>query len=411
MTLEGKRLVYLDNACQSLRPRQVIDAIGSYYDVLGCCPGSISSSNALAAKTAAATSEARVKVARFLQVAETEVIWQPNTTYGINLVAMSLSSPLCSPSIRLRKGDDVVTTDMEHHSGLLPFWRLEQERGIRHRIFSVEGDGTIDLQKFQEFLTRKTKLVSVVWASNVTGTISPIEEVVKIAHDNGSLILVDGAQYVPHHSVDLGTLKMDFAVFSIHKMCGPSGMGVLFGVEELLRAMPPVFVGGETVSLVSVSGGPGGEKISPSFRNPPERFEPGLQNFAGIIGAGAAVDYLKKIGMDNIERHEETLVKLLMTQLAVIPNVEIVGPTNFEQGKHSTLVSFRLKDERGNLVEADRVSQWMDKNVRGYKVLIRAGGHEAHPFLLKLGISELSLYFYNTEDEIKIFLEALKSFG
>lgn len=411
-TMDGRRLVYLDSACQSLRPKQVTEAVSGYYHDLGGCTGTLSQSNALAARTGMLVSEARAKVVRFIGAEETEVVWQPNTTYGMNLVAMSLSSPFCPPGIRLERGDDVVTTDAEHHSGLLPFWRLEQEKGARHRIFQVEADGIVDLQRFQEFLTRKTKLVSIVWASNVTGVINPVGELVKIAHDNGSLVLVDGAQYVPHRPVDVGGFEMDFLAFSIHKMCGSSGMGVLYGTRELLKEMPAVIVGGETVSGVSIAEGREDRMVSPIFRAPPERFEPGLQNFAGIIGAGAAVDYLSDVGMESIELHEEALTRYLMSEMGGIPGMELVGPADYEPARRSALASFRLKDGRGNLVEAERVSQWMDGNLAGHKVLIRSGGHEAHPLVHRLGIPELSvsrasLYLYNDKDDIDLFTGGL----
>ncbi len=410
--MDGKKLVYLDSACQSLRPRQVADAIGGYYSDLGSCTGLLASSNALAARTQSLVSEARVKMARFIGADESEVIWQPNTTYGMNLVAMSLSSRYCSPGIRMAKGDNVVTTDAEHHSGLLPFWKLEQEKGVRHRIFPVDSGGEIDLRKFQDFLTRRTRLISVAWASNVTGIINPVEGLVKIAHDNGSMVLVDGAQYAPHHPVDVGALKMDFLALSVHKMCGPSGTGVLFGVRELLEEMPAVMVGGETVDDVSIADGPGGPKVSPRFRGPPERFEPGLQNFAGIIGAGAAVDYLSKVGMEAVERHEDGLTGYMMSRLTDVPGVEVVGPQAYEAGKHAALASFRVRGKEGKLIESDRIARWMDEGVPGHKILLRSGGHEAHPLLRRLGIPELStsrasLYLYNEEADVRLLIEAL----
>ena len=412
-TMDGKRLVYLDSACQSLRPRQVVDAVGGYYNDLGSCTGLFASSNALAARTQFLVSEARVKMARFIGADEPGVIWQPNTTYGMNLVAMSLSSRHCSPGIRIGKGDNVVTTDAEHHSGLLPFWELEREKGVHHRIFPVDSRGEIDLQKFQDFLTRRTKLVSVVWASNITGIINPIEALVKIVHDNGSLALVDGAQYVPHHHVDVAASKMDFLTFSVHKMCGPSGTGVLFGVKELLEEMPAVIVGGETVDGVSIASGQGGPTVVPSFRGPPDRFEPGLQNFAGIIGAGAAVDYLDRIGMETVERHEDLLTRLMMSRLSEVDGLEIVGPQVYEAGKHAALVSFRMRDKEGNPIEGDRIAHWMDERVPGHKVLIRSGGHEAHPLLRRLGVPELStsrasLYLYNEDRDVRLLVDALK---
>ena len=186
-TIDGKKIIYLDSACQSLRPRKVTEAVSNYYNELGTCNGS---AHALSKETQNLLDLSRRKMAEFIHARkESEIIWQPNTTYAINLVAMSLSKRSCPDEIRLTEDDNVITTDLEHHSGLLPYWNLEKEKSVKHRIFKTDIEGRLDLQKFQDFLDRKTKLVSIVWASNLTGTIAQMKEIVKIAHDNHSLIV------------------------------------------------------------------------------------------------------------------------------------------------------------------------------------------------------------------------------
>ena len=408
-TIDGKKVVYLDSACQSLRPRQVTEAVSHYYNDLGTCNGSEISAYALSRETQSLLDHSRRKMAQFIHSRkESEIIWQPNTTYAINLVVMSLSKHSCPDEIKLTEDDNVITTDLEHHSGLLPYWNLEKEKGTRHRIFETDSEGKIDLQKFQDFLDRKTKLVSIVWASNLTGTIAPLKEITKIAHDNNSLVVVDGAQYVPHHAVDVSNLDVDFLAFSVHKMCGPSGVGVLYAKEEIAKQMPPVIVGGETVSNVSIDPQ---FNLIPTFRDPPDRFEPGLQNFAGIIGAGSAVDYLlEQVGMQNIEAREKELIHVLIRGLETIPEIEILGP---KVGARAPLVAFRLRSRDGNIVDGSKISSWMDSNLEGHMILLRTGGHEVHPFHYKIGIESISttrpsLYFYNTEEELTIFLDAMK---
>ncbi len=411
--MDGKKIIYLDSVCQSLRPRPVIEAISHYYNDLGTCNGSEISAHALSKETQNLLDVARRKMAGFIGARmESEIIWQPNTTYAMNLIVMSLGKYSCPASIKLIKDDNVVTTDLEHHSGLLPFWNLEHEKGVKHRIFETDSDGKVDLQRFQDFLNQKTKLVSIVWASNLTGSIAPMKEIVKIAHDNHSLVVGDGAQYVPHHPLNVGDIDLDFLAFFVHKMCGPSGMGVLYVKEELGKQMPPVIVGGETVSNVSFDRQR--KSIIPTFRETPERFEPGLQNFAGIIGSGSAAEYLSyDVGMHNIESKEKELIHVLMSELRAIPRIEILGP-KLESGEdRGPLVAFRLRSSDGNIIDGTRISSWMDSKVRDYKILLRTGGHEVHPFHYKVGVASLSttrpsLYFYNTNEEIMIFIEALK---
>jgi cysteine desulfurase/selenocysteine lyase len=351
-------------------------------------------------------------MARFLNANDSrEIVWTRNTTESINLVANGL---------RFEKGQNVVTTCLEHHSGLLPFWRL-QKNGIELRIVDADKDGRLDPARFAEMIDRKTRLVSVVLSSNVTGTVAPMVDIIKMAHESEALVLGDGAQYVPHHTTDVRNLDIDFLAFSIHKMCGPSGMGVLFGRYDLLdEEMEPFMIGGETTRDVTYKNG----LIEPIFDSPPRKFEAGLQNYSGIIGTGAAVDYLNSIGMDNIERRDSELRDHLINRLSEIMGVEFVGPSVSDPYPREALATFRLKTG-GCYVHWADMAIYMLEMVPEFKIMFRTGGHCAHPFHYSVGIapvpdpsrpdlsagtSRVSLYFYNTEEEIDVFANSMCEF-
>ena len=378
---DGKRIVYLDNGCQSLRPVQVTRAMADYYDHLSACGGAGLATNSLAVRTTEACARAREKVARFLGADPMEVVWQPNTTYGLNLVVRGLTMRSCPGDLRVGRGDEVLTTDLEHHSGYLPVWLAAREAGVRHRTVAMNEDGTFDLTRFQDAFTRRTKLVAVIWSSNMTGTTLPVREVVRIAHDHGARVLVDGAQYVPHHPVDAQALELDFLAFSLHKMCGPAGMGVLFGREELLQRLPPSVVGGEVVSDLRLTRRPDGRSIvTPDFLPPPARFEPGLQNFAGIIGSGAAVDYLRgRVGMPRIEEIEAALRRRLLRILAAIPSVRILGPRDPGLPDRGALVTFTLSGSPADPTMPAALSAWMEDRVEGCRIMIRTSAELGQP--------------------------------
>jgi cysteine desulfurase/selenocysteine lyase len=416
-TSRRRRVVYLDSACQSLRPIQVIRSMERYYSALGACGNSGPASNFLARKTTEACAKAREKMARFLRCRASEVVWQPNTTHALNTVIRGLTKKSCPLPLRLTRGDEILTTDLEHHSNLLPLWMAHEEAGIRIRVVQVTAEGLFDLNSFQERLGPRTKLVSILWSSNMTGTTFPLKEISRIAHDNGTKVLADGAQFVPHHPVNVHDIGTDFLAFSVHKMCGPAGMGVLYGREELLDQLPASVVGGETVRGVRLQVGRRGvARILPVFESPPERFEAGLQNFSGIIGTGAAVDYLsQRVGMSRIEDREAILRERLLNGLRSIPEVRVIGPVDPDVPGRAALATFLLPQKKGEPRRVQALAQWMDSRVPGHRIMLRSSGHEVHPFHYRLGLaraesSRVSPYFYNTPEEIDLFLASLKAF-
>ncbi len=256
---DGKRIVYLDSACQARRPKQVVGAVTEYYDGLSACGMSGVTTNSLARATTEACARAREKMAGFLGARVEETVWQPNATYGMNFVVRSLALTDCPADLRLQPGDEVLTTDLEHHSSFLPVWLATRESRVRHRVVQVDENGELDPARFQERLGPRTRLVCIAWSSSMTGSTVPLREIVRIAREHGALVLVDGAQYVPHRQVDVRRIEMDFLAISVHKMCGPAGMGVLYGRSEILSRLPPSIVGGETVSTVRLEVSAGGE--------------------------------------------------------------------------------------------------------------------------------------------------------
>lgn len=377
----GKPIIYFDNACTTLKPKQMVDAIIEYYtEYTGCAGRSV---HKLSIKTTEKFEESREKVAKFINAKHDEIIWTKNTTEAINLV---------SKGFNFKEGDKVVITNLEHSSNLLP-WQVLAENGIIDLDFVLcNKEGEFNLEDFENIIDKKTKLVSVIFASNVSGTITPIKEIVKIAHDNGAKVLVDGAQAVPHLPVDVRKLDIDFLAFSAHKMCGPTGVGCLFGKEELLEKLMPFIVGGETITDADLK--------THKFDKLPYRLEGGIQHYAGVIGFGVAIDYLKKIGMENIERYEKVLAKNLIEGLLNIPNLSLIGPKDWK--KRGALAAFTIKN-----INPHDVAMLLDNE----NIAVRSGMHCVYPFhhFIKedKGSVRASLYFYNTKEEIKIFLEKL----
>jgi cysteine desulfurase/selenocysteine lyase len=379
----GKPIIYFDNACTTLKPKPVVDAVVEYYtEYTGCAGRSI---HKLSKKTTEKFEEARQKVGKFINAESDEIIWTKNTTEAINVVANSLD---------FKKGDKVIITNLEHSSNLIP-WQVLAEKNIIDLDFVLcNKEGEFDPESFKEKIDRKTKLVSISFMSNVTGTIAPIKEIVKIAHDNGSLVLADGAQAVPHLSVDVKKLDLDFLAFSGHKMCGPTGIGCLYGKKELLDKLSSFIVGGETVTDADLN--------SHVFEKIPQKLEGGIQNYAGVIGLGATVDYLKKIGMDNIEKHEKELAKNLLEGISNINGLSIIGPKDWK--KKDALVAFTVKG-----LGPHDVAMLLDHE----NICIRSGMHCAYSFHKFIneskGSARASLYFYNTKEEIAIFIDKLNN--
>jgi cysteine desulfurase/selenocysteine lyase len=382
--VNGKPFIYFDNACTTLKPKKVIDSILAYYtEYTGCAGRSI---HKFATKTTEEFEKAREKVAKFINAKKPEeIIWTKNTTEAINLVAHGF---------KFNKGDKIITTNLEHSSGLVPWQLMAEKEGIILDFVLCNKEGEFNVEDFKKKIDKKTKIVSIIHASNVTATRSPIEEIIKIAHDNGSLVMVDGAQSVPHMSLDVKRLDIDFLGFSGHKMCGPTGIGCLYGKYDLLKELQPFILGGETIKDADLN-----HYVLDEI---PHRFEGGIQNYAGAIGLGAAVDYLSAIGMKNIENYEKELSKALVEGLLNIPGIDFIGPKDYK--KRGALAAFNIKG-----MEPHDVAIMLDEQ----NIFVRSGMHCAYPlhkFLNDVkGSVRASLYFYNTKDEVKVFIEKLNS--
>ena len=390
--INGRPVVYLDSACMALKPRQVIDAMNEYYMMYPACGGR--SIHRFGKDASEAYTAARGKFAKFLNAAqEEECIWTRNATESLNIVASSVELP---------KGSKIITTSLEHHSGSLPFVERAKRDGLQIEIIKAQMDGTFDIEDWKNAIDTNTSLISVVHSSNVTGTIAPMKEIVEIAHDRGALVMCDDAQYAPHHPLDVQAADVDFSAISVHKMCGPTGMGVLYGKMEHLESMKMALYGGDTVSDVKFENG----KILPEYLPPPEKFEAGLQNYAGAIGAGAAADYLQAIGMDEIEKHERSLLEVALKKMLDMDHVQILGTADISI--KTGLVTFSVD----TVPSAHDVATFLNDE---YNIMIRSGAHCVHPFHHQMGIpiekgtARASFYLYNNMDDVKAFLDGLET--
>ncbi|MFZ5855978.1 MAG: cysteine desulfurase [Chloroflexota bacterium] len=390
-TANGVRVTYLDSTATSQKPLAVIDAMNDFYR----------RSNAnihrgvhtLAEESTALYENAREKVAKFINAPSArQIIYTRNTTESINLVAYTWARA------NLKAGDLVILTEMEHHSNLVPWHMLAAERGIELDFIPVTADGLLDLDAYKSLLARGPKLVSFTHMSNVLGTVNPAAEIIHLAHDAGAVTLVDGAQSVPHLAVDVRSLDADFYAFSAHKMCGPTGIGSLYGKASLLESMPPFLGGGDMIKEVKLR----------SFRpnSLPHKFEAGTPAIAEAVGFGAAVDYLTKIGMDAISAHEHAITEYALERLEEIPGVKVFGPSADKKGG---VASFTLEG-----VHPHDVAQILDQD----GIAVRAGHHCAQPLHEKFGIpatSRASFYLYNTKDEVDLLVNGIykvkKMFG
>lgn len=372
------RLVYADNACMSLRPQSVIDAINHYYQDLSACAGR--SNHRLARKVDEAVSEARSQVAKLINAKDShQIVWTRNTSEAINLVAHSIG---------LRAGDVVITSDKEHNSNLIPWLKLKKNLGIVHHIVPTNNEGELNLEVFHQLLEDKVTLVSLVHTSNIDGVTFPIKEITMSAHRAGAKVMIDAAQSIPHQRINVQDLDIDFMAFSAHKMMGPSGMGVLYGKLEALEQLDSFLVGGDTVAYSRYD--------DYGMLPVPEKFEAGLQDYAGILGTGAAATYLMKLDPDNIHQHEIHLNKMISQEICQIPDIHILGPQ--DPAKRNGIISFNLKG-----VDPHQISLMLDE---GSGIMVRSGQHCVHSWFHArnlTGSARVSLYAYNTEDEaIKI---------
>lgn len=378
----NRPLIYLDNAATTQKPKCVVDAIAEeYYNLNANVHRGV---HYLSQQATELHESARVKLKNFIGAhSEREIVFTRGTTESLNLLAFSLGEWL------LNEGDEVVVSEMEHHSNIVPWQMLRERKGIVLKVIPVDDRGNLLMNEYKALFTERTKLVSIAHVSNVLGTINPVDEMAKIAHDNGCLIIVDGAQSVPHMPINVSQMDCDFLVFSGHKMYGPTGIGVLYGKESLLEKMPPYQGGGEMIKSVSF------EKTI--YEELPYKFEAGTPDYVGSHALGIAVDYLNQIGMENVARYEDELLCYAMQQMQHVEGMIFYG----ESVQKDAVISFNIQNihhlDLGTLL--DRLG-----------VAIRTGHHCAQPVMQRFGVEGMaraSFALYNTKEEIDAFVAAL----
>jgi cysteine desulfurase/selenocysteine lyase len=380
-----KDLIYLDSAATSQKPNLVIQAMNDYY----------SNGNAnihrgiheLAEEATANYESARERITRFIHGGNArQLVFTRNTTESINLVANTWAKA------NLSKGDIILLTEMEHHSNLVPWFMLAEEKGLKIEFVPITDEFELDMEKFHALLVKKPKLVAFTHMSNMLGTINPVREMTRLAHDAGAMVLIDGAQSVPHFEVNVEEIGVDFYAFSAHKMLGPTGIGALYAKAELLEAMPPFMGGGDMIRKVTYEGF--------STNDIPYKFEAGTPAIAEGIGFGAAIDYLESVGMDNVFAHEQELTKYAIDVLGSVQDLIIHGP---KADKKGGVISFSFMD-----VHPHDISQILDAE----GIAVRAGHHCVMPLHRKLNLpatTRASLYLYNTKEDIDLLAENLEN--
>lgn len=380
--VNGHPLVYLDSAASSQKPRSVIQAIARYYehDHSNVHRGV----HTLGSRATEAYEGAREKVAAFLNAAQPEeIVFTRGTTTALNLVASSYARTVC------KEGDEIIITPMEHHANLIPWQQAAKATGATLKYIPLQPDGSLSLEDVEKTITPNTKLVSVTYVSNVLGVVNPVKEIAKIAHKNGAVMVVDGAQSTAHMKVDVQDLDCDFYAFSGHKMCGPTGIGALYGKKKLLETMEPIEYGGEMIDFVDL--------YESTWKDVPYRFEGGTPIIAGAVGLAAAIDFLQEIGMDEIDKHDRKLAAYAYDKLTRIDGITVYGPSANRVG----LVTFNLGD-----IHPHDVATVLDSE----GVAIRAGHHCCQPLMRWLNVSataRASFYLYNTEEDIDRLADAL----
>ena len=383
---DDKQLVYLDNAATTQKPNQVIDAITDYYQNHNS--NIHRAVHALAEESTEAFEVTRDKIAKFLNIQNREeIVFVRGTTEAINLISYAWGRD------NVEKGDIVVTTEYEHHSNIVPWQLLTQETGAELKYINIDDNGELMLEQLDEYLaTGKVKLVAISHVSNVLGTITDIQKVIKKCKDVGAKILIDGAQAVPHMKVDIGKLDCDFYAFSAHKMLGPTGVGILWARKEILENMKPFHGGGDMIREV--------HKYETTWNDLPYKFEAGTPNVADVICFAAAIDYLTKIGMDNVRSHEVELTKYALEKMSNVKGLTIYGPKDPQ--KASGVISFNFND-----VHPHDVATIIDKN----GVAIRSGHHCAQVLMEKLNVAatnRASFYIYTTKEEVDTLIDSLE---
>jgi cysteine desulfurase/selenocysteine lyase len=382
--INGKPIIFLDSAATSQKPQRVIDKMVEYYSRYNA-----NVHRGVYSLSMESTEEydiARELVREFINARSThEIIYTKGTTEGINLLARSWGDS------NIKEGDEIILTELEHHSNLVPWQLLSQRTGCKLKFIPVNENAVLQIDEYKKLLSNKTKLVAFNGQSNSMGTLNPIREITKLAHQAGALVLVDGAQYVPHNKVDVQALDIDFLAFSGHKLCGPTGIGILYGKEKLLEEMPPFLGGGDMIDTVHYE--------YSTYTGLPVKFEAGTPNIGGAIVLGEAIRFLTDLGMENVRAHERELTSYAMEKLRANPKIKIFGPAELD--KHGGAISIEYKG-----IHPHDLAQILDSE----SICIRAGHHCTQPLMRKFGISataRASFYVYNTTEDIDRMMEVL----
>jgi cysteine desulfurase/selenocysteine lyase len=387
---DGKRLVYLDSGATSQKPSVVIDAESDFYRNHNAAAHR--GAHQLAEEATEAIESARGIIADFLGGATDEIIFTKSSTEALNLLAYSIGSAAKENPFHLKAGDEIIVSEMEHHANLIPWQQLAKRTGAVLKWFEVEPNGRLDLSNMKSVITDRTKIVALTHQSNVLGTINPLAEIVKRAHEVGAIFILDACQSVPHMPVNVTDLDIDFLVFSGHKAVGPTGVGVLWGRASLLADLPPFLFGGSMIESVTMT--------DATWAPAPRKFEAGVPNMAQIVGLGAAVSYLTNIGLQKIHNHEIEITQYAISKLQEIEEARIIGPT--DMNLRGGAVSFTLGE-----IHPHDLGQYLDNS----GIAVRTGHHCAWPLTRKMGVpstTRASFYLYNTIEDIDALITGVR---
>lgn len=387
---DGKRLVYLDSGATSQKPSVVIEAESNFYRNHNAAAHR--GAHQLAEEATEALESARAVVADFLGGAVDEIVFTKHSTEALNLLAYSIGDSPAGNVFHLKAGDEIVVSEMEHHANLIPWQQLAKRTGAVLKWFQVTPDGRLDLSNIDGVITNRTKIVALTHQSNVLGTINPLTDLIKRTHEVGAIFILDACQSVPHMPVNVVSLEIDFLVFSGHKSVGPTGVGVLWGRANLLAELPPFLFGGSMIENVTM--------LDATWAPAPRKFEPGVPNMAQIVGLGTALNYLTKIGMQDIHNHEIAVTKYAISKLQQIEELKIIGPTDMKL--RGGAVSFTLGE-----IHPHDLGQFLDNS----GIAVRTGHHCAWPLTRKMGVpatTRASFYLYNTLADIDVLVDGVR---
>ena len=387
---DGKRLVYLDSGATSQKPNVVIEAQSDFYRLHNAAAHR--GAHQLAEEATDALEGARQIVASFINADVDEVVFTKSATEALNLVSYAMGNAQKGNRFHLSAGDGIVVTEMEHHANLIPWQQLAARTGASLSWFEVTPDGRLDLSNLASVITEKTKVVALTQQSNVLGTIIPLEEIVKRAHEVGAVVVLDACQSVPHMAVDVKALGIDFLAFSGHKTVGPTGIGIFWGRSELLAELPPFLTGGSMIENATMT--------SATWAPAPRKFEAGVPNMAQAVGLGAALTYLTKIGMNQIHEHERALTEYLLNEFSTIDDLKVIGPQDMNM--RGGIVSFSVGE-----IHPHDLGQYLDSQ----GIAVRTGHHCAWPLTRKLGVpatTRASFYLYNTKDDLDALVAGIR---